>query len=91
MKSQDMANLELLIKRVKDIKGRLVYESSFINAHQFREYFVQEIFLNKNLDDNLVYMKKEMPLKQADINELIYMEKYIINSPLQKKSKLNMQ
>jgi hypothetical protein len=91
MKTTDMANLELLIKKVKDIKRRLIYESSFINAYQFREYFVQEIFTNKNLDSELVYMNKQMPLKQAGINELIEREKYIINSPLQKKSKLNMQ
>jgi len=90
MKTTDMANLELLIKKVKDIKGRLIYESSFINAYQFREYFVQEIFTNKNLDSELVYMNKQMPLKQAGINELIDVGKYIINSPLQKKSNPNM-
>jgi len=90
MKTTDMANLELLIKKVKDIKGRLIYESSFINAYQFREYFVQEIFTNKNLGSELVYMNKQMPLKQAGINELIDVGKYIINSPLQKKSNPNM-
>lgn len=90
IKTKDMANLELLIKKVKDIKGRLIYESSFINAYQFREYFVQEIFTNKNLDSELVYMNKQMPLKQSGINELIDVGKYIINSPLQKKSNSNM-
>lgn len=91
MKSEDMANLKLLIRRIKDIKGRRIYELSYTNAYQFREYFVQEIFTNKNLDSNLVYIKKQMPLKQSVINELIEREKYIINSPLQKKSKLNQQ
>jgi hypothetical protein len=71
------------IKNVADLAGRQLNELSFIDADQFREYFVQEVFKNKELPDNLIFVNKIMSLRKSKINSnAIDIDKYWVNSPL---------
>ena len=87
----DMGKLSFLIRDVRDSMGREIYKRRSINAYQFREFFVQEVFPNKTIDSNLKYLSKVSPLKKATINKVISnSEEYIINSPL-KKRRMNIE
>nr|WP_321223240.1 carboxypeptidase-like regulatory domain-containing protein [uncultured Psychroserpens sp.] len=75
--------IEYKIKNVADLAGRQLNELSFIDADQFREYFVQEVFKDKSLPDNLIFVNKIMSLKKSKINtKAIDIDKYWVNSPL---------
>ena len=78
-----MKGIEYKIKNVADLTGRQLNKLSFIDADQFREYFVQEVFKNKELPDNLIFVNKVLSLRKSKINSnAIDISKYWVNSPL---------
>lgn len=78
-----MKGIEYKIKNVADLTGRQLNKLSFIDADQFREYFVQEVFKNKELPDNLIFVNKLLSLRKSKINSsAIDISKYWVNSPL---------
>jgi hypothetical protein len=75
-------DLKIEIKNVEDLNERKIYVHYNNVAFQFREFFIQEVFPNKELDDNLQYIDKMKPIGKSVINTNGSFGKYIINSPL---------
>lgn len=80
---KSMKGIEYKLRKISDLAGRQLNELSFIDADQFREYFVQEVFENRELPDNLIFVNKIMSLRKSKINSnALDLDKYWINSPL---------
>jgi hypothetical protein len=80
---KSLKGIDYKIRNVADIAGRQLNELSFLDADQFREYFVQEVFSNKVLPDNLIFVNKIMSLTKSKINtNALDIDKYWVNSPL---------
>ncbi|MFD2917646.1 carboxypeptidase-like regulatory domain-containing protein [Psychroserpens luteus] len=80
---KSMKGIDFKIKNVADVAGRKLNQLSFIDADQFREYFVQEVFKNKELPNNLIFVNKIMSLRKSKINSnVLDLDKYWVNSPL---------
>lgn len=80
--NRDKDQLSVIIRRVRDYKNEEIYTVVNKRAYQFREFFVQEVFENKNLNDDLIYIKKLQPLSESEVNGNKSYSNYIINSPL---------
>ncbi len=81
---ESMKDLTYKIKKVTDITGRGLNKKTFIRVNQFRELFVQEVFQNKTLPDNLYFVNKSEKLSESLINKdkLKNISDYWVNSPL---------
>lgn len=79
------------LKRIEDTFGATLNKESNLIGYQFREFFTQEIFKNKNPPSNLIYMNKTLPLSATKVNNSnVNLSKYWINSPLkQTKNTIN--
>ncbi|WP_040279828.1 carboxypeptidase-like regulatory domain-containing protein [Psychroserpens damuponensis] len=78
-----LKGIDYKIRHVLDLAGRKLNELTFIDADQFREYFVQEVFKSKAVPNNLIFVNKIMPLSKSKINNhALDVAKYWINSPL---------
>ena len=77
---EEKALFTLRLKNFKDIQGFEMGKSK-VEGYQFRELFVQRVFLNKELNTNLHYVKKGKSLRKALLNDLNG-EDYWLNSPL---------
>ena len=77
---EDEALFSFILKNFKDLRGFKMKKSK-VEGYQFRELFVQRVFLNKMLSGTLLYAKKALSLKHAPINDL-KTEDYWLNSPL---------
>ncbi len=71
-------------KKISDINNRKLNRKSIIKAYQYRELFVQEVFLNKKINSNSIFVKKLLPLSKSEINNFDEESKYWINTPLKK-------
>lgn len=83
--NKDMADIDFRIKKLRDINGAKIYKRRRVVAYQFREFFVQEVFEDKEIDRQLQFISKVRALQKAPVNTKVNSEKYIINSPLQKR------
>ncbi|WP_204345610.1 carboxypeptidase-like regulatory domain-containing protein [Psychroserpens algicola] len=81
---ETMQDLTYKIKNVTDITGRDLNKKTFIRVNQFRELFVQEVFTDKTLPDDLYFVNKSERLSESLINtdKLKNISDYWINSPL---------
>lgn len=81
---ETMKELSYKIRKVTDISGRDLNKKTFIRVNQFRELFVQEVFQNKQLPDDLYFVNKSEKLEESLINKnkLTNISDYWINSPL---------
>ncbi len=81
---ESMKDLTYKIKRVTDISGRELDKRTFIRVNQFRELFVQEVFTEKELSDDLYFVNKSEKLNESLINtsKLKNISDYWVNSPL---------
>lgn len=80
---KSMKGIDYKLRKISDLAGRQLNQLSFIDADQFREYFVQEVFKNKELPNDLIFVNKIMSLRRSKINEnSLDLDKYWINSPL---------
>jgi hypothetical protein len=82
--AETMKELTYKIKNVTDISGRDLNKKTFIRVNQFRELFVQEVFTDKDLPDDLYFINKSEKLSESLINKnkLKNLSDYWINSPL---------
>jgi len=82
MSKEDTKHFKVVIEKVKDTEDRLIYVKIKKPAYQFREFFVQEIFEEKNLDPEIKYVDKLNALSTSKVNSSENINNYIINSPL---------
>lgn len=85
LQPKDMIDVDFKIRKVKDINGAKIYKKRRVVAYQFREFFVQEVFPNKELNKKQKFISKVRSLDKARINNEIDPNTYIINSPLEKR------
>lgn len=71
------------LSRIKDILGGTINKPFRLTGYQFREFFTQEIFEDKTIESNLIYVDKTLPLSVSKLNEPSFdITKYWMNSPL---------
>ena len=75
------------VRNIKDVNGYKINKVVNIKLNQYRELFVQEIFLDKALPKNKTFVNKMLPLSQSKIEDLQLEDSYWINSPLKKAKK----
>ena len=75
-------HLKYEIYNLKDIYDRELNIEEVLNVFQFREFFVQEVFINKELPENLEFVKKVKNLSKSEINKLDKASRYWVNTPL---------
>ena len=78
----DMSQFNYKIKNIYDITNRKLYDSPKIVGFQFREFFVQEIFEEKERNEDVVYINKFRPLSEAKVNTVDLSTDYWLNTPL---------
>ncbi|MBC3847293.1 carboxypeptidase-like regulatory domain-containing protein [Winogradskyella echinorum] len=76
----DKALFSIKLKNFQDLLG-FKMEKSKVKGYQFREMFIQRVFLNNPSNSNLKYVDKAKSLKEAFINDF-NAEDYWLNSPL---------
>ena len=79
-------NLRYEIKKLRDVKGRLLNDQKYLRADQFREIFVQKVLKGTGIDNSYNFINKELPLKASELNAFKGSDTYWINTPL-KQSK----
>ena len=77
---EEIALFSIDLKDFKDIRGFMMGKSK-VEGHQFRELFMQRVFLNRAMDNDLFYIKKGKSLKEALVNDF-NTDDYWLNSPL---------
>ena len=80
------SNFTLDIANIKDINGFEINKRPSIKLNQYRELFVQEVFVNKKIPIQQNFVDKSLPLSKTIITPVNFKDAYWINSPL-KKSK----
>ncbi len=74
--------IRLKVKNVKDTNGKVLNRIPRFVLNQYREMFVQEIFPEKEINKNLQFMDKNIPLSESVINSFVDKHKYWVNTPL---------
>ncbi|WP_299112983.1 carboxypeptidase-like regulatory domain-containing protein [uncultured Winogradskyella sp.] len=73
------------LKNIKDVSGVKLNKDTKLKGFQFREFFTQEIFENKEPVPNLIYVNKNLPLSATYTNPPNFdINTYWVNSPLKK-------
>jgi hypothetical protein len=70
------------ITKLKDLNGYEIDERASIKINQYREFFVQETFENKNAPQQNEFIDKNTPLSKAKITNLQLEHDYWLNTPL---------
>lgn len=73
------------ITNVKDNNGFKIDERASLKMNQYREFFVQETFENKELPTNKRFIDKNMPLSKSSIIPLKLENNYWLNTPLKSR------
>ena len=82
-KKTDSTNVAIEVKNIEDIDGNMVNKQEASIYYQYREFFVQELKLNKKLLLETGYMSKNRPIyRNQPINALENIDDYWMNSPL---------
>ncbi len=74
--------MKLDINNVKDTNGKVLNRIPRFVLNQYREMFVQEVFPEKEINKNLQFMDKNIPLSESVINSFVDKHKYWVNTPL---------
>jgi hypothetical protein len=83
IKGEDtMKHVTYRFRNVYDIKNQKLGKKQTITANQFRELLVQEVFPVKALPQDVVFINKTQPLRNATIDNSLESDKYWINTPL---------
>ena len=85
MKCRLNCKITYTFKRIKDVKGREIYKGKTIEGNQFREFFVQQVNLDKSAPVGLNFMKKNKSIVHSLLNEFPDANQFWINSPLMNK------
>ncbi|WP_299338795.1 carboxypeptidase-like regulatory domain-containing protein [uncultured Psychroserpens sp.] len=72
-------------KNIRDVVGREIYKRKSIEGDQFREFFVQEVHIDKSTPEGLKFMAPNLPINRSPVNEFPDANAYWINSPLMKQ------
>tara|TARA_R110001606_G_scaffold372928_1_gene530171 strand:+ start:123 stop:1724 length:1602 start_codon:yes stop_codon:yes gene_type:complete len=88
-KEEFNANLRIDLKNIEAINGMIINEPSIFSFYQYREFFVQEIFENKNLPLEKKFMDKVLPISKAIQNPMNIKNEYWLNSPLKNTYKID--
>ena len=75
-------NLDYDIANLKDELGRKLEKSQILDVFQFREFFVQEVFTNKALPENIEFINKTKHLSESTVVNSKSALKYWVNTPL---------
>lgn len=67
---------------LQDIYGRELIFRKVFDVFQFREFFVQEVFIDKPLPAELDFIKKTKNLSRSTVNQLESARRYWVNTPL---------
>ena len=70
------------ITKVKDFNGNEIDKRASIKINQYREFFVQETFVNKNVPLQKNFINKDLPLSKSKITPLKLQNDYWLNTPL---------
>ncbi|MFT5890121.1 MAG: hypothetical protein ACI9Y7_000210 [Dokdonia sp.] len=82
-KKTDSTKTVIEVKNIEDVDGNIVNEQEADTYYQYREFFVQELKLNKKLLLGNGYMSKNRPIYlNQPINTLENIDDYWMNSPL---------
>ena len=81
------SRFSLKIKNIKDVDGNIIYKSPTFSFYQFRELFVQEVFENKKIPEQTIFIDKSLPLNKAKVSPFTLKNNYWINSPLKSSKK----
>ncbi|WP_189663156.1 MULTISPECIES: carboxypeptidase-like regulatory domain-containing protein [unclassified Polaribacter] len=73
------------INDIKDINGFKINERASLKMNQYREFFVQEIFENKNIPLQKTFIDKSLPLSQSLVTPLQLENDYWMSTPLKSK------
>jgi len=77
---EEIALTSIKLKNFRGSRGFTMRESK-VEGYQFRELFIQRVFINKTSSSDLLYVKKGKSLKDAPINDFNTKD-YWLNSPL---------
>tara|TARA_R110002033_G_scaffold139999_1_gene178925 strand:+ start:937 stop:2460 length:1524 start_codon:yes stop_codon:yes gene_type:complete len=85
LNQQNVSNLALFSLKFKNYKDEIGFGmgKSKVEGYQFRELFVQRVFLNSEYNSKLKYIKKGESLRNAPLNNADITD-YWLNSPLMK-------
>lgn len=81
----NIEDVSYTFKRIEDVKGRVIYKGKIIEGDQFREFFVQQVNLNKSSPAGLNFMIQNSPIDRSLLNEFPDANQFWINSPLMNK------
>ena len=73
------------ITNIKDLNGFEIDVRASIKMNQYREFFVQEIFEQKEIPLQKNFINKNVPLSKSILTPLLLKENYWLNSPLKKE------
>ncbi len=80
-------NIRIKLKNIRDINGEIVNEIPLLKVNQFREIFVQEVFPKNELGEDLIFVRKNVPLSHSKTNSVKRQSHYWINTPLKSTKK----
>lgn len=70
------------IENIKDLNGFQIDKRESIKINQYREFFVQETFVNKKLPVFKNFIDKSLPLSKSKITPVDFKNSYWLNTPL---------
>jgi hypothetical protein len=79
---ENIKDLSYTFKRIRDVKGRLIYQAQKVEGDQFREFFVQRVNQNKPAPNDLIFMDQNALVNEAILNLSPNANQYWVNSPL---------
>ena len=77
-----MSKVHYKIKNIEDLLGRKLNKLSLVTINQFRELFVQKVFLEKALPLNGQFIDKNAPLSESKKMPFNNRSEYWVNTPL---------
>ena len=76
-------DFSLEIKNIKDVDGNVVFKGKKTPYNQYREFFIQELYMNAEKPKNTLFMKKSLPISgNQPISTPKDLSKYWMNTPL---------
>ena len=81
----DMSLFTHRIKNIYDVSKRKLFDAPKIKGYQYREFFVQEVFENKNVPYDTKSINKYRPLSEAEKVSNEDANNYWLNTPLKRK------
>lgn len=74
--------ISIHFKKAKDNNQFLINEAPSFKFYQFRELFVQKIFIHKTLPNDKIFIDKNLPLLKANLAPFDFKNDFWIHTPL---------